>query len=246
MKPVPSHRDAYGHQMWPFLTGGPSVEVVERDDGFVSVAPGNSYYVADVRQWTATERQAIQFARGGTALEVGCGAGRVALYLQRRGFRVTAIDNSPWVIKTTRARGVTDARVLPFEKIGQLPSGSLDAIAMFGNNFGLFGSRARARKLLKQLHRIARDRAVLLAQSLDPHKTTEPAHLRYGRRKQRRGRMPGQIRIRIRFNEWIGSWFDYLLVSSSEISAIVEGTGREGNRFLSDDGPRFVAVLRRV
>jgi hypothetical protein len=135
--------------------------------------------------------------------------------------------------------------VLPFEKIGQLPSSSLDAIVMFGNNFGLFGSRARARKL-QQLHRITRDRAVLLAQSLDPHKTTESARLRYGRRKQRRGRMPGQIRIRIRFNEWIGLWLDYLLVSSPEISAIVHGTGREVDRFLTDDGPRFVAVIRRV
>jgi SAM-dependent methyltransferase len=246
MRPIPSHRDAYGHQMWAFLTGGPSVEVVERDDGFVSVAPGNPYYFADVGQWPATERQAIQLARGRTALDVGCGAGRVALCLQRRGFRVTAIDNSPLVIRTAKARGVKDARVLPFEEIGRLRSGSLDTIVMFGNNFGLFGSRARARALLKQLHRITRDRAVLLAQSLDPHKTTEPAHLRYGRRNQRRGRMPGQIRIRVRFHEWIGPWFDYLLVSPSEMSAIVEGTGWKVERFLTDDGPRFVAVIRRV
>jgi SAM-dependent methyltransferase len=246
MKPVPAHRDAYGHQMWSFLTGGPSVEVVERDDGFVSVAPGNSYYFSSIRQWSATERRAMRFARGRTALDVGCGAGRVALHLQEKGFRVTAIDNSPLVIKTAKARGVKDARVLPFEEIGQLPSGTLDTVVMFGNNFGLFGSRARAKKLLKQLHRITRDRAVLLAESLDPHKTKVPAHLRYGSRNRRRGRLPGQIRIRIRFNEWIGAWFDYLLVSPSEMSAIVDGTGWEVDRYLTNDGPQFVAVIRRV
>jgi hypothetical protein len=82
--------------MWVFLTGDPSIEVVERDDGFVMVAPGNSYYVADVRQWTATERQAIQFARGSTALDVGCGAGRVALCLQRTAFASPRSTTRRW------------------------------------------------------------------------------------------------------------------------------------------------------
>jgi len=168
------------------------------------------------------------------------------LHLQSKGYRVTAIDNSPLAIKTARARGVKHARLLPFENIGQLSSGSLDTVVMFGNNFGLFGSRRRARILLKQLHRITRDRAVLLAQSLDPHATSEPAHLDYQRRNRRQGRMPGQIRLRIRYNQWIGPWFDYLLVSPEEMSAIVDGTGWEVDRFLTESGPRFVAVVRRV
>jgi SAM-dependent methyltransferase len=246
MKPVPPHRDAYGHQIWAFIDGGSPIEVVERDDGLVSTAHSNASYFAHIRQWSAIERHAMRFARGRTALDVGCGAGRVALHLQAKGFRVTAIDNSPLAIRTAKARGVRDARLLPFENIGQLPADSLDTVVMFGNNFGLFGSRRRAKKLLKQLHRITRDRAVLLAQSLDPHKTNEPAHLEYQRRNRQRGRMPGQIRIRIRFHEWIGPWFDYLLVSPEEMSAILDGTGWEVDRFLTEDGPRYVAVVRRV
>jgi SAM-dependent methyltransferase len=246
MKPVPPHRDAYGQQMWAFLNGGSPIEIVERDDGFVSTAHSNATYFADIRQWSAIERRAIQFARGRTALDVGCGAGRVALHLQSKGYRVTAIDNSPLAIKTARARGVKHARLFPFENIGELSSGSLDTIVMFGNNFGLFGTRRRARILLKQLHRITRDRAVLLAQSLNPHATSEPAHLDYQRRNRRRGRMAGQIRLRIRFNQWIGPWFDYLLVSPGEMSDILDGTGWEVDRFLTENGPRFVAIVRRV
>jgi SAM-dependent methyltransferase len=246
MKPVPARRDAYGQQMWAFRNSGSPIEVVERDDGFVSVAASNASYFAGIRQWSAPERRAIRFARGDTALDIGCGAGRVALHLQTRGFRVIAIDNSPLAIKTAAARGVKDARVLPVENIDRLPSGTIDTVIMFGNNFGLFGSPARARRLLRQLHRITRERAVLLAQSLDPHETNQRVHLDYQRRNRRRGRMSGQIRIRVRFNEWIGPWFDYLLVSPSEMSAIVEGTGWEVDRFLSADGPRFVGVIRRV
>lgn len=246
MKPIPAHRDAYGQQMWAFLKGGSPVEVVERDDGFVSVAQTTAYYFADVRRWCTLERQAIGFARGRTALDVGCGAGRVALHLQAKGFRVTAIDNSPLAVRTATARGVKDARLLPFENISQLSSDSLDTVVMFGNNFGLFGSHARARRLLRALHRITRREAVLLAQSLDPYQTDDPAHLAYQRRNRRRGRMSGQIRIRIRFNQWVGPWFDYLLVSASEMSAILNGTGWDVDRFLTDDGPRYMAVIRRV
>jgi SAM-dependent methyltransferase len=185
-------------------------------------------------------------ARGRRALDVGCGAGRVALHLQAKGFDVTAIDNSPLVVKTAKARGVKDARVLPFEQITRFKPASFDTVVMFGNNFGLFGSRARARRLLRQLHRMTREGAVILTQSLDPHQTREPAHLAYQRRNSRRGRLAGQIRIRIRFNQFVGPWFDYLLVSPAEMSAIVDGTGWEVDRFLTEDGPRFVGVIRRV
>ena len=246
MKPVPAKRDAFGRQMWAFLDGGPAAEIVERDDGFVSLSPGNTSYFADFRRWSALERRAIRFARGRTALDVGCGAGRVALHLQSRGFHVIAIDNSPMAVKTAKARGVTDARLLPFENIRQLRPDSLDTVVMFGNNFGLFGSAAKAKRLLKQLHSITRDRAVLIVESRDPYKTNEPAHLAYQRRNRRRGRMPGQIRIRIRFNDVIGPWFDYLLVSPSEMSGIVDGTGWEVDRFFMSDGGNFAALIRRV
>ena len=171
MSRIPPHRDAFGQQMWAFFNGGGSAaEIVERDDGFVSIAGSNASYFEDVRRWSPGTK-AIRFARGHSALDVGCGAGRVALHLQDKGFDVTAIDNSPLVVKTANARGVKDARLLPFENITQFGPDTFDTVVMFGNNFGLFGSRARAKRLLKHLHRITREDAVLLAQSLDPHQT---------------------------------------------------------------------------
>jgi SAM-dependent methyltransferase len=246
MKPVPPSRDAYGQQIRAFLEHGSPVEIVERDDGLVNAAPTNASYFADLRHWSKPEQRAIRFARGRTALDVGCGAGRVALHLQARGFRVIAIDNSPLVVKTARTRGVKDARLLPFENVGTLPSDSVDTVVMFGNNFGLFGSYTRAKRLLRQLHRITREGAVLLAQSLDPYQTDEPVHHKYQRLNRRRGRMPGQIRIRIRYQEWIGRWFDYLLVSPAEMSAIVDGTGWDVDRFFTVDNARYTALIRRV
>jgi SAM-dependent methyltransferase len=247
MRPIPPPRDAFGQQVWSYFNGRSSpAEIVERDDGFLAISANTAWYFGDLRRWALCERRAIRFARGRTALDVGCGPGRVSLHLQKKGFDVTAIDNSPLAVKTAKARGVTGARLLPFEKVHQLQPGMFDTVVMFGNNFGLFGSRARARRLLKQLHRLTHEGAVLLAQSLDPHQTKVRAHLAYQRRNRLRGRMSGQIRIRIRFNEFVGPWFDYLLVSAAEMSVIVEGTGWHVDRVVTDNGPRYVAVIRRV
>ncbi|MDQ6899967.1 MAG: methyltransferase domain-containing protein [Candidatus Dormibacteraeota bacterium] len=45
--------------------------------------------------WLHLVRAADQVA-GGDALDLGCGAGRDTEHLLNRGFRVTAVDSSPW------------------------------------------------------------------------------------------------------------------------------------------------------
>lgn len=247
MAAVRPDKDAYGREVWAFLKGsGDSTEIVERDDGYVTGHQGVRGYFAEFRKWPRRQREAIRLRRGTTALDVGCGAGRVALYLQERGMEVTAIDSSPLAIKTARVRGVRNARLLPFEEVGRLRSNSFDTVVMFGNNFGLFGSHRKAKQLLAQLHRITRSRAVLLAESLDPYRTKDPIHRRYHRSNQRRGRMGGQIRIRVRYQACVGPWFDYLLVSPREMKGILDGTGWKMDRIIQDDGPAYVAMISKA
>ena len=51
--------------------------------------------------------------------------------------------------------------------------------------------------------------------------------------------MSGQLRIRIRHQNIVGAWFDYLLVSQKEMKAILAGTGWE----LAEDYSRQRAGL---
>lgn len=246
MTTISGANDAYGHELWAYVTEGSSVEIVERDDGFVATNDGPRRYFAEFRAWARRERRAIRFTTGSRALDVGCGAGRVSLYLQRKGLKVVAIDRSPLAIRLCRRRGVKDARVLPIEQIDRLPADSFDTVVMFGNNFGLLGGYKKAKRLLRHLHRLTSSNGVILAESLNPYQTRLAAHRRYQRRNRQRGRMGGQVRIRIRFRDLKGPWFDYLLVSPSELKAILAGTGWRLRTILRDGGPVYMAVIGKL
>jgi hypothetical protein len=96
---------------------------------------------------------------------------------------------------------------------------------MFGNNFGLFGGRERARWMLRRLKRMTSAHARIVAHSLNPYNTELPEHLSYHRFNRRRGRMAGQLRIRVRYVKLATPWFDYLLASPEEMREIANGTG---------------------
>jgi hypothetical protein len=118
--------------------------------------------------------------------------------------------------------------------------GHFGTVVMYGNNFGLFGARLKARRLLRILRPLA-DRIV--ATSNDPYMTEDPLHLAYQERNRQRHRMPGQIRLRVRYRNLVDPWFDYLLVSPTEMQQLVDGTGWSIERFVRDDGSYYVGVL---
>ncbi len=75
----------------------------------------------------------------GRVLDIGCGAGRHALYLQKRGFEVVAIDISPLAVDVCRRRGVNDVRLMSITEADS-NLGPFDTILMMGANFGLFAN----------------------------------------------------------------------------------------------------------
>ncbi len=237
-------QDAYGRIVWDHLHGKPSKEIIERDDGWVDTSGGAPHYFAVFRNWPKHQQAAMRFVRG-RVLDVGCGAGRCCLYLQKRGHPVVGIDVSPLAIKTCRRRGVRDARVLPFTQISST-IGRFDTILMMGNNFGLFGSRPRARWLLRRLYTMTLPDARIVAESNNVYQTKDPDHLRYHRWNRHRGRMSGQLRIRVRYRRYCTPWFDYLFVSPDEMKAILAGTGWRVRRFLKSDGFLYVAVIEKL
>jgi SAM-dependent methyltransferase len=234
-------QDAFGHAMWDHWEGRPAVEVAERDDGYLDVTGGPAAYFTEAPKWPSRYRRAMRFVRG-RVLDVGCGAGRHALYLQHRGHIVVGVDISPLAVQVCRARRLRDARVLPIGGVG--PSlGVFDTVLMLGNNFGLFGGFERARTLLRRLASVARPGTRIIAESTDPYDTSNPAHLAYHVRNRARGRMSGQIRLRVRYKHHATPWFDYLLVSKKEMEHIVDGSDWVVHQYVESGGPQYIGVI---
>lgn len=177
-------------------------------------------------------------------LDIGCGAGRHSIHLQNNGLEVVDIDVSPLAIEVCRLRGLADARTMSVNEV-RPELGVFDTILMMGNNFGLFGSRSGAKRLLRRFLAVTSPDGLIIAETLDPHKTENPDHLAYHKRNLKRGRMPGQVRTRVRYRKYVTPWFDYLFVSEAEMRDILDDTGWRIKRITGGQGPSYVAVLEK-
>jgi SAM-dependent methyltransferase len=234
--------DVWGAVLEDALAGKPAREIVERDDGFV-MAFDAAYLLAPFERWDdADERRAMRFVRG-RVLDIGCGGGRVCLHLQERGLEVVGIDASPGAIAACRDRGVRDARVLGIDGIGTA-LGVFDTVVMLGQNLGMVGSPARARRLLGRLDRVTAARGRIVAETFNPHLVDDPVQRKYLEWNRRRGRMPGQLRVRVRYRDLSTRWLDWLQVSSEELAELLAGTGWQLVRTLGS-GPSYVAIIEK-
>ena len=238
-------QDAYGHLLSDYHDGRDNVEIVEREDGFIDISRlGPMNYFAGYEDWAAHQKQGIADATG-SVLDIGCGAGRHCLYLQAKGHPVLGTDISPLAIETCEKRGLKNTLVAPVTQL-RAQIGIFDTILMMGHNFGLVGSYRRAKWLLGRFAAMTTATGKIIAETLDPYQTEEPCHLVYHQFNRERGRMGGQLRLRIRYRHYKTPWFDYLFVSKTEMEDILDGTAWRVDRYIdAADTPTYIAILTK-
>lgn len=240
-----TNEDAYGQQLLAqFNNKTPTAEIIERDDDYIDTGSEPGTYFLEYEQWSPLERRAIALARG-RILDIGCGAGRHSLYLQEQGFDATGIDNSPGAIEVCRKRGLQKALVRPINEVDQFEPDSFDTILMLGNNFGLFGDAENARAILEKFRRITSPNAQIIAGTRNPYLTDDPDHLEYHELNRQRGRLPGQIKMRVRYRKIVGAWFDYLFASPDEMSEILKDTNWRIEKLIGAEKANYFAVIRK-
>ncbi|MFC7141068.1 class I SAM-dependent methyltransferase [Halosimplex aquaticum] len=242
--------DAIGAMLRDYRDGGDGYEIVERDDGWIGISAGGEYYFSGPEEWPEIERRAIDHVEG-RVLDVGCGAGRHALALQGRGHDVTAIDVSPGAVEVAEDRGVEDARVVDVADVAEaFDPGSFDTILMLGNNFGLVGTAETAPERLRDLAEVATEDATLIAQSRDPVVTDDEHHRAYHEKNRERGRLPGALRMRVRYEVHASDWFDYLMAAPDTMEELVADTPWdlsetiEPDEQVTDPGGDYVGIVR--
>ncbi len=225
--------DLFAEALWKLYETGHVRLHIEREDGYRD-AEDLTWYLTNYVGFPTYEKQAMKYARG-RVLDIGCGAGRHALVLQRRGLKVTAVDLSPRVVSLAQERGVKDARIA--DACGKFPfrAGGFDTVILFGNNLGICGTPAKFRRMLRELYRVTSRQARILGTSRMPD-LKDPIHRGYLIQNIKRGRALGQIRLRLEMDRKRGPWFDLLLLSPTDLLQLAAKEGWELTHVFAPDG----------
>ena len=121
------------------------------------------YFFRTYSEMPPIEQKALELSRG-KVLDVGCGAGSHALYLQKKGIQVTAIDTSQGAIEVTKQRGVSDTRNLDLLK---LDDETFDTILLLMNGTGIFQKLEYISIFLKHLKSLLATNGQILIDSSD-------------------------------------------------------------------------------
>jgi SAM-dependent methyltransferase len=240
---MPADQDVFGHALLEWVAGATSPEILERDDGFTQVGAGPDVYLSAFKGWPAAERQSLRYLRG-RVLDVGCGAGRVSLELQRRGIDVVGLDMSPLAAKAAQLRGVDVVWSTSLEDLGDRIR-SFDSLVLYGNNFGIFETATRARRVLRRLAKVTNADTRIFVESTDAYFGGAPAVNRsYYHRNKASGRSPGQVKLRYHYGPLVGPWFQWIFVSRSEMRSLIIDTGWRLERIIGTTlADPYVAVL---
>ena len=233
--------DVFGLALYGYWKGDKRTpHYLRRNDGFLDRTPTGHYFAPKL---SVEEKKVIRYAKG-EILDVGCGAGRVGLYLQNKGLTVHGIDTSPLALKVCKARGLKETHCEDIFK-SKLPKNSFDTVILFGNNIGIAGTVKKAEKLLKKLFNLTKNGGHLLLTSLDVHKTKNKVHLDYHKANRKKGIPDGEVVIRVEYKKDIGAYFKWLHVDPQTLKIIAKKSGWILKKLYQSKDGQYSAVLEK-
>jgi len=122
------------------------------------------YLFRTYKQMPKIEQKALQLAKG-KVLDVGCGAGSHAIYLQNeKKLEVTAIDISPKAVEVCKARGINTAYNV---NLLDLKGEKFDTIILLMNGIGIAQQLNKISVFLNQLKSLLAPNGQILVDSSD-------------------------------------------------------------------------------
>ncbi len=121
------------------------------------------YLFRPYAQMPPLEQKALQLAYG-NVLDIGCGAGNHALYLQEKKLHVTALDQSEGAIRVCEERGIKSVVQMP---ILEYSGTQFDTLLLLMNGIGLAGKLRNLDNFLKHLTTLLAPGGQILLDSSD-------------------------------------------------------------------------------
>ncbi|NBU80482.1 MAG: class I SAM-dependent methyltransferase [Flavobacteriaceae bacterium] len=156
-------KDLFGKAILDFKTNNSPEDIITETNISEADEMSVDYLFRSFNEMPKLEKKALQLCKG-KVLDVGCGAGSHALYLQENGFEVTAIDISANAIKACELRGLKNARV---QNVLNIENEKFDTIILLMNGTGIFEKLADTSKYMHKLKSLLNPNGQILIDSSD-------------------------------------------------------------------------------
>ena len=195
--------------------------------------PVREYYRPDGDPLPALEEHAMDHCRG-RVLDLGAGAGRHAVELERRGLDVTALDLCPQAVEVMVHRGVRGA------SCGDLwtltPSARFDTIVMLMHGIGVVGDLAGLGRFLERLPELMAPTGQLLCDSADVRglpgldDVDDPGYL-------------GEVTFQLRYRQLSGNPYPWLFIDPDSLTVMASAAGLSTDILVAESTGGYLARL---
>ena len=155
-------KDIFGKALLDYQNGNYSEDIITCTNISDEDALPLPYLFRGYSEMPKLEQKALQLAEGQT-LDVGCGSGSHALWLQEKGIKVKAIDNSEGAVEVAMKRGVLNVELKPLLEETE----SFDTILLLMNGTGIFQELSEVSHYLKHLKSLLNPDGQILIDSSD-------------------------------------------------------------------------------
>lgn len=157
-------KDLFGRAILDFATQNAPENLITETNISEADEMDISYLFRSFDGMPELEQEALTLARG-KILDIGCGAGSHALYLQEKGFDVTAVDISANAIEACKIRGLKKVSQTDFLNLDE--GSKFDTIYLLMNGTGIFGKLRNIDEYLTKLKSLLSDGGQILIDSSD-------------------------------------------------------------------------------
>lgn len=230
--------DVYGTGLLSYLDGNKAAafkvesNIAETEEWNIEV------FFREYKDMPEVEKIALHNVQG-TVLDVGAGAGSHALWLQEKGFDVTAIDISEGAVETMKRRGVRQALQHDFFNLKEQ---KYDTLLMLMNGIGIAGRLKNLPSFFEQAKSLLNKDGKIILDSSDISYLFE----------EEDGSMwmnfnteyYGELEYTFGFNKRKGKPFEWLFLDFDTLSSCAEQHGFSCRKLYEDDHYLYLAELK--
>ncbi len=231
--------DLYGNALLDYLEGNYSEDLYSEtsiSDSDIFPLP---YLFRDYKEMPKLEKKALDMAKG-TCLDIGCGSGSHSLYLQSKGFDITALDYSKGACKVAESRGIHQVICGDIWKIDT--KNSFDTLYLLMNGAGMAGTLEGTLPFLIHLKSLLKPGGQILLDSSDIKYMFEEEDGGYWVNLNQK--YYGEVEFKMTYKGKESEPFDWVYIDFENLEKIAHQAGLVAEKVL--DGPHYdyLAILR--